>query len=211
MRSFFLKVEKLLVRIFSKIPLFGGVIEAKSKSRLSACSELAISTIFSTSPIWFFPILASTFIGNSPGFFDNFLSSVNQGDLFIYSSALVGPLIFAITKNYAAWGSENPSPNASRFGKLTFEFPSGKWFFLIAVAICAIAAICFGLLRFSNMGLITVNIRSDNMLIASGWLYVFSLICLYAVSVYKNELEDFSNEPGEDTKDFVNQWNSRND
>ena len=118
-----------MIRFLSRIPMIGGIFEAKQKSRISALFEIVISTLFSTLPIWFFPLLASTFIKSSPNFSDNVYSSISQGDLFIYSSALVGPLIFAITSNYAVWGSDNPSPNASRFGKLTFEFPYGVWFF----------------------------------------------------------------------------------
>ena len=198
-------------RLVAYLPLVSGVFEAKPTSRRAALLELSISTLFSTLPIWFFPLLASTFINSSPSFFNNVHSSISQGDLFIYSSALVGPLIFAITKNYAVWGEDNPSPNASRFGKLTFEFPSGMWFFLISLAICAVAAFCFGLLRLSSMGLVSVEIHADNMLLASGILYGFALVCLYAVSVYKNELESFSGQNNTDTNDFIKQWNSRND
>lgn len=197
--------------LFKFLPLVGGIFEAKPQSRRAALLELSISTLFSTSPLWFFPLLAAVFIRSSPSFVENVHSSISQGDLFIYSTALVGPLIFAITKNYAVWNDEHSSPNASRFGKLTFEFPSGMWFFLISLAICAVAAFCFGLLRLSSMGLILVEINTENMLITSGLLYGFTLICLYAVSVYKNELENFSGQGNSDTHDFVKQWNSRDD
>jgi hypothetical protein len=203
--------KEFATKLLTKLPLLGGVFEAQAKSRRAAFTELAFGTIFSTLPIWFFPILASSFINNSPAFSDNVYSSINQGDLYLYSSALVGPLIFAITKNYASWDGDNGSQNASRFGKLTFEFPSGMWFFLISIGICTLAAICFGILRFSNMGLLSAQIKGDNMLTVSIVLYIVSLVCLYAVSVYKNELENFSAQSDPDTTDFVAKWNSRND
>lgn len=202
-------MTKLLYHV-RKVPLFGQLFEVSGKSFRSALSEIFISTIFSTLPIWFFPLLASIFIANSPSLMRNILTSVDQGDLFIYSSALVGPLIFAITKNYAEWGSENPSANASQLGKLTFEFPYGTWFFLIAIAICMIAAVCFGLMRFSSMGLITAQFQMDNFLWVSGGMYLFALLCLFTVSIYRNELQDFSANANEDTQNFVDQWNSRN-
>lgn len=198
-------------KVCSRAPVFGGVFEANKKSQRGAFIELFISTLFSTLPIWFFPLLASGFITSSPGFTENVYSSVSQGDLFIYSSALVGPLIFAITKNYATWGEKNSSANSSRIGKLTFEFPSGMWFFVSSLGICAIAAFSFGILRLSNMGLLSVQINSENMLWTSGALYFYSLICLYAVSVYKNELENYSVLNNVDTQVFIKDWNQRRD
>lgn len=196
--------------MIKKLPLIGELWNVKKVSLISAVKELVISTVFSILPIWFFPLISSLFISGSPSLKENMYSSVNQGDLFIYSSALVGPLIFAITNNYAEWGDSSPSPSASRIGKLTFEFPYGTYFFFISISVCMIAAICFGLHRFSSTGLITVKLNTDALFNFSLVIYLFSLFCLFCVSVYRNELENFTTTDGKTTRNFVEEWNSRN-
>lgn len=196
--------------MLAKIPLIGELRNSKRSSIIDAAKEMLYSTIFSTLPIWFFPVVSWLFLAESPSIYTNIYSTVNQGDLYIYSSSLVGPLIFAITYNYAEWGGDNRSPNASRIGKLAFEFPYGTSFFFISISICMIAAICFGLQRFVMLGLISAKLNIASMLTASIFLYVFSLVCLFCVSVYKNELANFSTSDSKNTKNFINEWNTRN-
>lgn len=192
-----------------KLPFFGSLANTRKTSVILALQEIAISTIFATIPIWFFPAIYTSFFNNSPSFAKNVAASIEQGDLYIYSSAIVGPLIFAITYNYAAWDEENPSPNASRLGKLTFAFPHGIFFFFSSIFVSMITAICFGLLRFESSGFISAPLNKDSLLEFSMYLYVFSLVCLVLVTIYRNDL---SRPPSHDSgeKAFIEEWNNRN-
>lgn len=192
------------------IPLLGELPNSNKASVIAALKEIGFSTAFSTVPIWFFPLFSAVFLTTGATLGENIYASVSQGDLYIYAASLVGPLIFAITFNYASWGDDRPSPGASRLGKLTFAFPYGTWFFIISLIICVSAGMCFGLLRFSTTGVIAARLNKDNLFYFSVFIYLFSTFCLFCVSVYRNELASGKFNEAENTRDFVSEWNNRN-
>lgn len=196
--------------MLKNIPMIGALFDSSRESITAAIKELFFSTVFSTLPIWFFPAIYAFFFKNSPPFLNNVHTNLIQGELYIYSSAIVGPLIFAITYNYATWGDKNPSPNASKIGKLAFAFPYGTWFFFISVIISMISVICFGFVRFASSGFIIAELEHESLLDVSIFLYLFSLISLFLVCVYKNELSNPTSGSDTDTRDFVEAWNARN-
>lgn len=192
-----------------KIPFFGSLADTRQSSVKLAIQEVSISTIFATIPIWFFPSIYTLFFKGSASFSENVFESIAEGDLYIYSSAIIGPLIFAITYNYAAWNEDNPSPSASRIGKLTFAFPHGVWFFCSSIIVSMITAICFGLIRFESRGFISAPLNEDYLLYFSMYLYIFSIVCLFLVTIYRNDLSR-PPSPGSSEKTFVEAWNNRN-
>lgn len=171
--------------------------------------ETALSTVFSTVPIWFFPLISALFLSTKVTFGESVYATVSQGDLYIYAASLVGPLIFAITANYASWNDENASPGTSRLGRLTFAFPYGTWFFVISIIVCAMAAICFGIARFSTTGVIAAELNVDNLFKFSVAIYAFSIFCLFCVTVYRNELASGRFNDADSTREFLNEWNNR--
>jgi hypothetical protein len=200
-------VSASMDRLFRSIPLFGGLASARRSSITAAVREVFITTLFSTLPIWLFPTLFTIGFLDASSWTNNVYSAVSQGDLYVYSSALIGPLIFAITVNYADWDKENRSPSASRLGSITFAFPYGVWFVLISLLVAMVSVICFTLMRFESAGFITARLNYDSLVSVSMWIYLVSLICLFLVSVYRNDL---SNPKIDDSaKSFIEEWNNR--
>lgn len=173
-----------------------------------ALKDMIISLLFSLLPIWFFPLIL-TFFSNSPSYMENIITSIGQGDLFIYSSALIGPLIYSITKQYGE-KEENDDGRKSRFPiTLTIKFPYGTTFFIISILVCMIAAICFGLLRFQSLQIISATLQGEAFLYTSIVIYVFTLSCMYCVSVYRLELESAPKHFGGDTEELMEAWKNR--
>ncbi|NKM25557.1 hypothetical protein [Rhizobium laguerreae] len=141
---------------------------------------------------------------------ESIYATVSQGDLYIYAASLVGPLIFAITSNYASWDDEIVSPGTSRLGKLTFSFPYGTWFFIISLIVCVLAGMCFGFVRFATTGVIAAQLNINNLFYFSVGIYAFSTFCLFCVSVYRNELASGKFSDADNTRDFLKEWNNRN-
>lgn len=201
----------LIGELIKNIPLIGELRNSSKSSVVSAVKETGFSTAFSTVPIWFFPFFSAVFLSTNVGLLESVYASVAQGDLYIYSSSLVGPLIFAITSNYASFeDSKHQSPGASRIGKLTFAFPYGTWFFIISLLVCVLAGMCFGLVRFSTTGAISAKLNDGNLFWFSVGVYVFSTFCLFCVSVYRNELANTKFNDREMTDNFIEQWSNRN-
>lgn len=193
-----------------KIPVVGMLADVRGKSVASATYEIFITTLFSTLPIWFFPTVYTLFFVDSPGFYSNILESVSQGDLYVYSSSLIGPLVFAITYSYGTWNSEYAPTTASKIGNLAIAFPYGSWFLVISLIIAMTSVFCFGFTRFTISGFILAKLNREALLLFSAGLYAFSLVLLFIVSIYKADLTEMSANDGSETSNFVDEWNNRN-
>ncbi|MER8829657.1 hypothetical protein NKH73_22795 [Mesorhizobium sp. M0938] len=193
--------------VLRRVPLFGQVFEAKPSSIVSSFYETLVGTIFSTLPIWFFPIFFSNSISGGPGTFELFVNSIRRGDLFIYSAALVGPLIYTITKNYAEVSGDEEKKVP--FRTLTFEFPYGPSFVIIAVFICMMAAICYGISNLASFPGAKIILMESFLIKASVLVYIFSLLCLFAVSAYRNEFSTLNRNLSEDERTFFKDWKNR--
>jgi hypothetical protein len=51
-------------------------------------------------PLWIMPLLGPILFQTDLSFFGHVEKSIDEGELFIYSAALLGPLIFIITRRY---------------------------------------------------------------------------------------------------------------
>lgn len=62
--------------------------------------ELLVMTFFSTMPLWIMAILGPVIFQTDISFTDQLLSTISGGELFVYCAALIGPLIYIITRRY---------------------------------------------------------------------------------------------------------------
>lgn len=92
---------------------------------------------------------------------------------------------------------------------ITFAFPYGTWFFFLSIMIAMVAVFCFGVMRFESSGFIEAQLNKDSLLRVSVFIYLFSLVCLFLVSVYRNDLNNLSTMDDGETNEFVQEWNKR--
>lgn len=198
-----------LKNLLRRIPLFGQLVDARWASIRSSFYELLVGTVFSTLPIWFFPIFVSHAITGSPSMGVLMTSSIERADLFIYSAALIGPLIYSITKDYAEVRDDEATGTNNRLRSITFKFPYGSLFFVFSIVVCMIAAFCYGISLLSTFPASNISISSGFLVKSSIFVYGFSLACLFTVSVYRNELEDLNKDLSSDERDFMKKWKQR--
>ncbi|MCX7305979.1 MAG: hypothetical protein NTV73_16850 [Hyphomicrobiales bacterium] len=191
---------------------------AKPASLRTSLVETVIGTLFATLPIWFFPIFISNLIKGGPSTSELVYNSIRRGDLFIYSAALMGPIIYTITKNYAELSDDDEQPTtegknvkSSGFRKLTFAFPYGPTFVIISILICMVAAISYGISNISEVSKGGLIVSEEFLVKLSFWIYVFSLLCLFTVSAYREELSTINKNLPEEERDFLKRWKHRND
>jgi hypothetical protein len=198
------------LRPLKEIPLFGPLFNASRSSVRDSFLETAIGVIFSTLPLWFFPIIFSKIAIGSPSIFEQISNSVGRGDFYIYATALIGPLIYVITKNYVQVDkSDKFQINNRSIGKWTFEFPFGIFFFFSAVFTCMIASVCYGYVNISIIDRDKFSINSDFVFATSVLLYVFCVFCIFSVGVFRNELLDVAKSMGDDERNFLQEWDNR--
>jgi hypothetical protein len=85
--------------------------------------ELCVTTFFSTMPLWIMPLLGPIIFKTDVSFADHALSTIKGGELFVYCAALLGPLIYIITRRYGE--SSIQTASIILFSSLTGQGGSG--------------------------------------------------------------------------------------
>lgn len=194
--------------VISHVPIYGLLVNSSKDALVAATKELSIATAFSLFPIWFYPVILYL-VGDLP-FWETLKSFVVRGELYLYSAALLGPLVYATTKTYGSDGEDNSDESDS--GRRSFprvwsiQFPYGPWFFLISIFVSCVVAFLFGMLRTSTPDLTALE---ENTLVTSTLLYCGTLSCMFCVLVYRLNLESVPERFGEDTRMLLDQWRDR--
>ena len=193
-----------------RIPICGHVFLARPDSRKAAVTELLIAALFSLLPIWLYPVLL--LLSDQP-FWETVVSCVERGELYLYSAALLGPLIYSVSKQYGAHGgdaariSSNGHDGYPRM--LVLQFPHGTAFSVVSLIVIVLAGGAFAVVRASSDGIWTLPVNTNTMLTVSVSLYTFTLFCLFCALVYRLDLEDLQNQFGEQTEALSTQWRDR--
>jgi hypothetical protein len=181
-------------------PLIRDFRNCTADDFIEAAKEFVLLTVFAFMPIWlgFLFSILSRQEGAAQLFISDFLRS---GEALLISAALVGPLIYVITRKYG----DLPKT-------LTIIFPQG-WLFVGFIAIiCVIAAALFGFHRTTPLQASaphqSTSYFDDN---AIKRLSIFVLLAamsiLYLVSVLRNYLERGAAAlMHRDTQEFLREW-----
>lgn len=192
----------------TKVPIYGQLVNASSRSIKEATTDLITATLFSLLPLWFYPIISKFAYGTD--FWPTVKSFVGGGELFLYSAALVGPLIFSITRKYGERIQDTDATDGGDHStfprKYTIQFPYGIWFVLVSALVLGFAAYFFGILREASLTTVARPPNSENLLMVSGFMYIFTLSCFYCVSVYRLQLDSTTEQFGADTRDLMDEW-----
>ena len=192
---------RILYKLLRAFPLFGELLDTPLKHQTSAIREMAWTTVLATLPIWFFPIAATALFRGAPTIQEGIWNSITQGDLYLYSAAIVGPLMFALTTTYGEW--DGPNTTASRIGKWAILFPYGTWFISISFVIGAICTFFFGFIRYDATGQISAILNNDTLVQISIWVYLVANIAMLLVIAYRNKLQNIVPDTRLEEHDFV--------
>ncbi|MGY4168351.1 hypothetical protein [Bradyrhizobium sp. USDA 4529] len=170
-----------------------------------AFQELAITTFFSTMPLWIMPLLGPIIFRTDVSFSHELVGTVTGGELFVYCAALVGPLIYIITRRYGEL-----SEDKDRFG-FTIAFPHGVSFVLVSAMICLFAGFAFSLMK--NPIFLPkdspVHFNANGIFWTSIVVYVFSLYCIFSASAYRNAMAEFVRDTPREEDTFSAQFENR--
>src|SRR5437588_8523948 len=94
-----MSVGPFLRSVLRKLPVFGGLADARWRDHREAFMEVGINVVFSTAPIWLgciFLIYARGFTSAS----DVIHKNIEHGELFILATASISPIYYFIFKEY---------------------------------------------------------------------------------------------------------------
>lgn len=175
----------------ARVPLLGRLNEVPRDALSEASAEVWWATFFATMPFWMPPMLGYVFFREPTTIW----SGIKDGDLLIYASALVGPLVYIIGKRYGTFrvpfGDENEEKR-----KLSYQFPFARISMALSMIICALSAIVFTIKKFTSL----LKIANEDLINQSGvaWIsiliFFIGTVLLFCVTSYRNMLEKLGEE-----------------
>ena len=194
-----------------KIPIYGHLFVSRSENLRQALNDIGITTVFSLFPIWLYPIFSHIALLGGTSFLANVKGAIWEGELFIYSAAMVGPLIYAITKKYSDPSDKRDRPKDQKGSYLfnrKYEFPYGPLFTILSMMICVFAALSYGAIKAIGSYNLNIPLDREALFQFSILMYLFTLSCFYCVLVYRLNLETAAAAFGEDTDELDKEWKS---
>jgi uncharacterized membrane protein (DUF485 family) len=157
-------------------------------------------------PLWIMPLLGPLIFQTDVSFAEHLLSTIRGGELFVYCAALLGPLIYIITKRYGELEQQQ-----DRFS-LSIAFPHGISFVIYSALICVFAGFSFSLMKNPVLSSHTeIKFNLPGIFWASLIVYLLSLYCFFSASVYRNAMEGFVKATPSDEDKFATDWERRSD
>jgi hypothetical protein len=200
-------IRRLFGLLLYVIPFSRDFSKCSFSDFREAWAELCITTIFTTMPLWIMPLLGPILFQTDVSFFGHVEKTIDEGELFIYSAALLGPLIFIITRRYGEF-----SKSSDKFS-IVIAFPHGLAFILFSAVICVFAGFAFSLMK--NPVLTahesTIKFNLTGVFWASVCAYLFSLYCFFAASAYRNAMTGFVKSTRSEEDKFADEWGRRSD
>jgi hypothetical protein len=191
---------------YRRLPIIGQLYEKCSrKNMLDGLLETLAFTIFATMPLWVVPVFGHWFIQSNKSMFSQSVALAGDGELFIYSSASLGPLFYIITKKYGEWNKDQRYPP-------TISFPSGASFLLFSLLVCILSGLAFGILKIPELRTSASPINVPGIIESSAVLFGLALLCLFCASAYRNSIEEFMTTARmSDEDDFSKAWKAARD
>lgn len=193
----------LMARCFLVLPLVGRLGEVPSSERRQALYETLTTTLFATMPFWVLPVLGYFMYKPKPAFDE----ALQRGEGLIYAAALLGPLVYVLTRRYGKFNLVSSERKIA--SPLTMSFPYGGLFVTITALSCAVAGFVFASMQRSGSG-----IDQDGVRILSWVMIIGATVIFFLVTAYSNMLDGLEKEKGEmlveeqpkQENQFLNAW-----
>src|ERR1043166_343107 len=184
-------------RMAHSYPLIRDFKNCTRSDFAEAAKELSVLIVFACMPVWLGIIFS--FVSKAEKSISTFvLEFLASGEALLISAAIVGPLIYIITRKYG----ELPT-------SLTIRFPQG-WLFVVLIAIiCAIAAALFGFDRvFKPEGPHRGTLYNEQAMRGFSFcILTLSVTIVYLVSVLRNYLDrGLPDITRQETLEFLEDW-----
>lgn len=151
-----------------KIPIFTDLLNTDIQDHIEAIKEFLITILISTSPItggaFLFQLTSKD--GASASFLTNLENMLQNGELFIYATTLLAPVIYLALKERDE-------------GRI---FPSKIAHIIIVIIVTFLSSMTFTLQRTNSY------INTEFAFDASVYIYIIALLITYVAIVFNNNL-----------------------
>jgi di/tricarboxylate transporter len=166
-----------------EIPILGGLVDCDGRDHWESFGQTSVLFLLSSMPIWLGTLIVYA-TGEEIGYLGfkmAFFSTINRGELFMYSTAFLAPIF---------WIALTDRPGMR-------VFPGKVSHIVLMVVISVIAAVFFGLLVAGN------RLNQRFTLDLSTVMFITSLVLLYLGILYhESRIKDAGSEMKRDEQSF---------
>lgn len=165
-------VWRWLLSLVSQIPIFGYLTSCSIDEHKNALKEFAISFGFATTTFWLSAlVLMALKINESNSYLTVLESTVQSGELFIFSVGFVGSILWTALED----------PSSAK------PFPGRTWHVLSVVILGFIAVAFFALAKIANNPNFGAQFSMPFLINASIWLALIVTVLRYLAIVYRKQ------------------------
>lgn len=172
-------VKRWVISAFSEIPIIGYLALCGVKEHKAAFKDFSVTVLFSTATFWLSALVLRGLTANSSQtYFDMLRSTVQSGELFIFSLGFMGPILLI-----AAEDPKNARPFPGRLGHIVCLF-----------ALALIAVAFFALMKVSNSKNLVLPLNKEFLFSTSVCVALISALLRYLAMVYRKQTIDPEHE-----------------
>jgi hypothetical protein len=173
-------------RLWQPIPIVGQIITLRGAHIAEAVREFLITFVLSILPLIVAGLYGLLFAAEKQWTF-LIHEAVRQGDLFIYTTGMLGPLIYIVQKTRA---------QAPRF-------PHGAAFLVLSLVIMLLSAIGYALIRANLVSTARQPMNETFVIEFSMSVFVASALMFFLCLAYRNKVESGGLEEMKEEEDAL--------
>lgn len=176
---------------FSHIPVLGPLVYCKWKDHKAAIKEMTTIMLFATAAFWLTSvILMGVEAARALGYFKVLLTTVNHGELFIFTVGFIGPILLHT--------SEDKTDER--------EFPGRHWHLLALMLLALVAAAYHSQIKSAQLTKTAVQSDLDYLFYVSIGLAILVTVLRYLAMVYRKSTFQPRVEIKAKEEDFLDQY-----
>lgn len=176
---------------FSHVPILGPLVYCKWEDHKAAIKEMTTIMLFATAAFWLTSlILMGVQAARSLGYFQVLLTTVNRGELFIFTVGFIGPILLHTSEDKA---DER-------------EFPGRHWHLLTLMLLALVASAYHSQIKSAQLTGTLIPSDLDYLFNVSVGLAVFVVVLRYLAMVYRKSTFSPRMEIKAKEKSFLDQY-----
>lgn len=202
-RTTWRSVEATVRPLTHWIPVVGRLWDCKWINLKEAFYEVGCVILFSTLPLWFFPLIS--WLMFTVGF--SVSETVQHGELLIYAASFSGTMVYFISKRYGTFQTHSDAGEGPPIA-ISISFPYGGFFVIVSAFICMFSAAGFFVLKtFERLPAQDVIQLSASGASKMSWaLFIVSSVMFYCAVAYRNMLDESRGYRLQPERDIMEAW-----
>ncbi|PKP77699.1 MAG: hypothetical protein CVT81_08235 [Alphaproteobacteria bacterium HGW-Alphaproteobacteria-3] len=150
-----------------------------------AIIETTMAMIFSTIPLWLFPLFSPVIFNVEQGTKAQLVENIRGGELFLYAVATLGPILYLTTYKYFE-RQERETEDGKKSISYKIDLPLGRTLAVLSVLMAIAFGAIFGSIRLNLMIGSPLELNQGGTIYLSGIAYSFSILCFCVTAYFRN-------------------------